>query len=54
MDEITINEALEESLQALLAVSHKLEMDPLLDIQVNAAIMSLTKVLGDSGELISS
>lgn len=54
MDEITIKEALEESLQALLAVSNKLEMDPLLDIQVNTAIMSLTKVMGDPGELISS
>lgn len=45
MDEVTTKEALEEAVSALLAVSTKLELDPLLDIQVNRAIMTLTKIV---------
>lgn len=46
MDEVTVNEALEEALSALLAVSNKTELEALLDIQVSRAIMTLTTMVG--------
>ncbi len=46
MDEVTVKEALEEALSALLAVSNKTELEALLDIQVTRAIMTLTTVVG--------
>ena len=46
MDEVTIEEAATEALSALLAVSNKLELDAMLDIQVTRAIMSLTTLVG--------
>jgi hypothetical protein len=54
MDEETVKEAVAEALAALLAVSNKLDLDPFLDIQVNMAIMSLTKIAGDKNNLLSS
>lgn len=48
MDEVTITEALEEALSALLAVSNKLELEAMLDIQVSRAIMTLTTTVGSN------
>lgn len=47
MNDQTTIEALEEALVALLAVSTKLNMEPFLDIQVNSAIITLTKLVGE-------